>query len=151
MDEKSEDAYFDKEGKPVVDYNPSKRSWGFLDRFRAILFYYYFKSELKQMEFDPIYKQGYELYIMRNQNHRESKPTDSQKEIIDSISGTEARYFLKFYGFLVDFISKIEQFSSLQSTPKSINQPNKSMEKNKYSNILGDDPKLAKLLDQLKK
>jgi hypothetical protein len=109
MDEKSEDAYFDIDGKPVIDFNPYKRSWGFINRFRAVLFYQYFKSELKQMDFDDIYKPGYELYIMRNQNHRESKPTDKQQEIIDSIKGKEGKFFFKFYGFLQDFVTKIEQ------------------------------------------
>lgn len=152
MDEKSEDAYFDKDGKPVIDYNPNKKSWGFVNRFRAVLFYYYFKSELKQIDFDKIYKPGYDLYIMRNQNHRESKPTDNQKEIIDTIAGKEGKYFLKFYGFLEDFISQVEQSLYSQILIKSSsNQTNKPKQKNKFSNTLGDDPKLAKLFEQLKK
>ena len=152
MDEKSEDAYFDKDGKPVIDYNPNKKSWGFVNRVRAVLFYYYFKSELKQIDFDKIYKPVYDLYIMRNQNHRESKPTDNQKEIIDSIEGKEGKYFLKFYGFLEDFISQIEQILISQNVSKNIiNQPKKPIQKNKISNTLGDDPKLAKLFEQLKK
>lgn len=152
MDEKSEDAYFDKDGKPVINYNPNKKSWGFVNRVRAVLFYYYFKSELKQIDFDKIYKPVYDLYIMRNQNHRESKPTDNQKEIIDSIEGKEGKYFLKFYGFLEDFISQIEQILISQNVSKNIiNQPKKPIQKNKISNTLGDDPKLAKLFEQLKK
>jgi hypothetical protein len=152
MDEKSEDAYFDKDGKPVIDYNPNKKSWGFVNRFRAVLFYYYFKSELKQIDFDKIYKPGYELYIMRNQNHRESKPTDNQKEIIDTIAGKEGKYYLKFYGFLEDFISQIEQtLLSKNDNNKISNQINKPKQKNKFSNTLGDDPKLAKIFNELKK
>jgi hypothetical protein len=144
MDEKSEDAYFDKDGNPIIDYNPNKKSWGFLNRFRTVLFYYYFKSELKQIDFDKIYKPGYDLYIMRNQNHRESKPTDNQKEIIDKIAENEGKYFLKFYGFLENFISQVEQSLSSQNLPKSSrDQTNKSKLKNKFSNTLGDDPKFA--------
>lgn len=121
MDEKSEDAYFDNDGKPIIDYNPSKKSWGFVNRFRTVLFYYYFKSELKQIDFDKIYKPGYDLYIMRNQNHRESNPTDNQKEIIDTIAGKEGKYFLKFYGFLEDFISQVDQYLSSQNLTKNNN------------------------------
>jgi hypothetical protein len=152
MDEKSEDSYFDKYGKPVIDYNPSKKSWGFVNRYRTVLFYYYFKSELKKIDFEKIYKPGYDLYIMRNQNHRESKPTDNQKEIIVTIAGKEAKYFLLFYGFLENFISQIEQFLSSQNSSKiTRNQINKTKHNNKFSNTLGDDPKLAKLFEQLKK
>lgn len=152
MDEKSEDKYFDKDAKPVIDYNPSKKSWGFVNRFRTVLFYYYFKSELKQIDFDKIYKPGFDLYIMRNQNHRESKPTYYQKDIIDTIVGKEGKYYLKFYGFLEDFISQIEKSLSSQNLPKDSNiQSNKIKQKNKFSNTFGDDPKLAKIFEQLKK
>lgn len=152
MDKKSEDEYFDKDGKPVIDYNPYKKSWGYVNRFRAVLFYYYFKSELKQIDFDKIFKPGHDLYIMRNQNHRESKPTNNQKEIIDTIAGKEGKYFLKFYGFLEEFISHVEQsFLSLNLLKISSKQTNNPTQKSKFSNTLGDDPKLAKLFEQLKK
>ena len=88
---------------------------------------------------------------MRNQNHRESKPTANQKKIIDTIAGKEGKYFLKFYGFLEDFISQVEQSFSSQIIPKNISNTNKPKQKNKFSNTLGDDPGLAKIFEQLKK
>jgi hypothetical protein len=79
MDDKSIEFYFDKEGTPIIDYNPSKKSWGFVNRFRAVLFYFYFNSEIKKNDLDVIYKIGYELYTMRNQNHRENQQKTKKK------------------------------------------------------------------------
>lgn len=149
MDEKSENKYFDKDGKPVIDYIRYKKSWNFVQKFRTILFYYYFNSELKNFDFEIIFKPGYYLNIMRNQIHRESNPTEKQREIIDDITGKEGKYFLKFYGFLEDFLSQIEQ--NLLPTNNNSNQSKKTKQKNKFSNTLGDDPNIAKILNQLKK
>lgn len=109
MREEDIDNYFDSNGHPIVDYIPQKRSWGFLHRFRSILFFYYFNQECKRNEFDKIYKLGNELYTMRNQNHRESKATPRQQIIINNIKGKESKYFFRFYGLLEDFVSSINK------------------------------------------
>lgn len=88
---------------------------------------------------------------MRNQNHRESLPTGKQKKTLNSIIGKEGKYFLKFHGFLEDFISQVEQSISTQTLPNENNTLNKASSKSKFSNSLGDDPKIASLLEKLRK
>ena len=115
INKKGENAYFDDDGRPVIDWKLSKKSWNFLDRFRTILFYYYFNSELKRYEFNNIYDSGYQLYTIRNQNHRGSKASSKQQLVIDEVCGNEARYYFKFYGFLQDFVNQIGSSYSNQS------------------------------------
>ena len=115
INKKGENAYFDDDGRPVIDYKPNKKTWHFSNRFRTILFYYYFNSELKTYEIKNIYDSGFELYTIRNQNHRESKASEKQQGIIDKVCGNEARYYFKFYGFLQDFVNQIGSSYSNQS------------------------------------
>lgn len=146
LNKKEEDKYFDNNGFPTVDYNPTKKSWSFLNRLRAVLFYLYFDGKLKKNEFKNIYDPGNELYIIRNQNHRESKPTGKQQEILQKIKGQEAKYYFKFYGFLQDFVTSIETSYKSTKTGNS-NKPKKTK---KPSNTIGENnPELEKLKDNI--
>lgn len=148
---KEEDKYFDQEGFPIVNYNPSKKSWSFLNRLRTVLFYYYFNSKLRQIEFEGIYKPGKELYTIRNKNHRESKATPNQQRVIDEVCKNESRYYFKFYGFLQDFLSRIE--TSYPSTSSHISNANKESNERKFQkNTIGaNNPELEKLKRQMNK
>lgn len=83
--------------------------WSTINKFSAALYYFYFSKKIKTTY--PFYERRkifYELYQVRNQNHRGNQPTDNQKKILNNINGNEAKYYFKFYGFLQDFISNIE-------------------------------------------
>ena len=146
-----EEKYFDQNGHPIIDFNPNKKSWSFLNRYRTILFYLYFNSRLKQIDFDGIYSLGSELYTIRNKNHRESKATPSQQKIIVTIKGKESKYYFKFYGFLQDFVSHIE-LTLGKNKQELLNRPldMKKAQKLKTSNTLGENSKLSELFKKLK-
>lgn len=139
------DKYFDSNGFPIVDYNPNKKSWSFLHRFRAILFFYYFNQKLKQQDFEAIYFPGNELYNMRNQNHRESKATPKQAEIVNNIKGKESKYYFKFYGFLVDFVSHV----NLNMIKPPIAQNITKKTENTKNTIGANNPALQELLKKM--
>lgn len=150
LDEQKENDYFENDGRPVIDYNPHKKSWSFLNRLRTVLFYYYFRKKMKQNEFDSIYNVSNEIYIIRNQNHRESKATPKQQKIIDRIHGNESKYYFKFYGFLQDFVNHVESSYSTISNSESKDKKS-SKPKNQKNTIGANSPELEKIMQQLKK
>ena len=85
-------------------------TWYVNRKFRAVMFFFYYKAEVKgsMFQFNLICSTHDEIYQMRNQNHRGNKPSDYQQSLMDKIAGNEAKYYFKFYGFLQDFVSKIE-------------------------------------------
>ena len=91
--------------------------WQANRKFRAILYFFYFNKEVTRddYEFNSIYFTHEEIYQMRNQNHRGSKPSEYQKKTLNKIQGNESKYYFKFYGFLQDFITQIEYNVSNQS------------------------------------
>ncbi len=91
---------------PVADLS----KWFANRKFRAILYFFYFGKEVKinKYEYNRIYSTHEEIYLMRNQNHRGSKPNSYQEKSLNKIEGNESKYYFKFYGFLQDFITKIE-------------------------------------------
>ena len=103
-----EDKYFDDYGYPIVEYIKYKEKWNFLSRCRAVLFYYYFKGELGYKSINDVYNIINELYTIRNKNHRGGKLTEYQQDNINRIQNDESKYYLKFYGFLYDYVSKVE-------------------------------------------
>ncbi len=122
-------------------------------KFRAVLYYFYFdKNVVKDdYEFNSIYYVHEEIYQIRNQNHRGSKPSPYQKITIDKIRGNEARYYFKFYGFLQDFVNHIEL--AYTNRPKSTNKNiSPSKKSHPQKNTLGAiKPELEKLKQQMDK
>lgn len=127
--------------------------WHANRKFRAILYFFYFNKEVTRDDyaFNSIYFTHEEIYQMRNQNHRGSKPSEYQKKTLIKIQGNESKYYFKFYGFLQDFITQIEYNVSNQSILTEKKTENKKIFKGKTANTLGDNPDLAKLFEQLKK
>ena len=91
--------------------------WHANRKFRAILYFFYFNKEVTRDDyaFNSIYFTHEEIYQMRNQNHRGSKPSEYQQKTLNKIQGNESKYYFKFYGFLQDFITQIEYNVSNQS------------------------------------
>lgn len=133
---------------PIADLS----KWHANRKFRAILYFFYFNREVTRDDytFNSIYFTHEEIYQMRNQNHRGSKPTEYQQKTLNKIQGNESKYYFKFYGFLQDFITQIEYNVSNQSIlPEKKTESIKPF-KGKTANTLGDNPELAKLFEQLK-
>lgn len=126
--------------------------WHANRKFRAILYFFYFNKEVTRDDyaFNSIYFTHEEIYQMRNQNHRGSKPSQYQQKTLNKIQGNESKYYFKFYGFLQDFITQIEYNVSNRILTEKKNE-NKKTFKGKTANTLGDNPDLAKLFEQLKK
>lgn len=92
--------------EPISDLS----KWHANRKFRAVLFYFYFGKEVTRDDyaFNSIYFTHEEIYQMRNQNHRGSRPTDYQQKTLNKIKGKESKYYFKFYGFLQNFVTQIE-------------------------------------------
>jgi hypothetical protein len=92
-----------KINKPIFE-------WDFSERFKAVLFYYYFKKRIyNYQDFQSIFFLGNELYQSRNLNHRGGKTTESQQRIINKVISDSHKYYFKFLGFLEDFLSTINK------------------------------------------
>lgn len=59
-----------------------------------------------------------EISTARNEVHIGSESYDWQKDILASIKGNESRYYFKFYGFLADYIDKVESFYNPKEAEK---------------------------------
>lgn len=130
------DKYFDRNSYPIIDYNPNRRSWGFLNRYRAVLYFYYFSQVLKPYEIDDIYETGKILYQVRNENHRGSEPTPAGKKLLAKTKGSECLYYFKFYGFLVNFVSAVN--SNLTKAPdsgKEVGEPKVNIKNTPFADI----------------
>jgi hypothetical protein len=140
------DKYFDTNSYPIIDYNPTKKSWGFLNRYRAVLYFYYFLQNVKRFEFDGIYETGNILYQVRNENHRGSEPSEYVKKLLARTKGNECIYYLKFYGFLEDIVSNIN--SNLFKT-KNPSQPDPKSKVNLKNTPFADIESLKNLKESL--
>jgi hypothetical protein len=91
--------------------NKKPIDWFFNHRFRAVLYIFYFNSELKFNwdEFESIYTTGNQLYIIRNTNHRGGNSSDFQERVKEDIMINFNRYYFKFLGFLEDFVFKVNE------------------------------------------
>ncbi len=113
-DREQENYVFPEEGGVILEKlifgetNPN--CWYANRKFRAVLFFYYFNKEIIKDDyfFNSIYYTHEEIYQMRNQNHRGGNVRPYSQNIINRISGNESKYYFKFYGFLQDFVLKIE-------------------------------------------
>jgi hypothetical protein len=90
-------------------YKKPLNEWFFTQKYRAVLYYYYFDTSVKiNSEFyDSLYNTGNFLYQGRNQNHRGSTPTQYQQSILDKLIPNKHKYYFKFLGFLEDFVSTV--------------------------------------------
>lgn len=109
--------YFDENRKPIVDYNPNKKSWSFQARLRAVLYYLYFDSSVTKNQFKEKFDPLGELYVLRNTIHRQSTPGDYQIKIIKSWKENKARSYLQSYGMLCDFIQGVSKGLELEQKP----------------------------------
>lgn len=126
--------------------------WYANGKFKALLFYFYFNEKIKVIiPFNERANIFDELYQMRNQNHRGSKPTEYQQKILDNIKGNEAKYYFKFYGFLQDIITQLEISLQGVTITVPIKETKNKTDKKHTANTLGDNPELAKLFEQFKK
>ena len=89
-----------------------------------------------------------EISIARNESHRGTDKYKWQKDILEKINGNESKYYFKFYGFLQDFITKIET-SNPAIGSKNITEKSTQIRK-QPSNTLGDNnPELEKLKQRI--
>lgn len=101
----------------------NSKSFGAYPKFKAVAFYYYFNKKTPLPYSYRSLKEGfYEIYQMRNKNHREGELYNFQTEILDKIEGNESKYYFKFYGFLEDFIRTINCNLDNQNLSNKLNQ-----------------------------
>lgn len=133
----------------LVFEGQSTSTWYANRKFRAVLYFFYFNENvINAYGFNSISINYQEIYQMRNQNHRGSKPNSYQQKVLDEIKGNESKYYFKFYGFLQDFIDKIE--SSYSTTSNSSRKHQKVRKPNIQKNTIGANiPELEKIRQQL--
>jgi len=126
-------------------------NWNVFRKYKTVLFYYYFNQRAPlPYAYKKMKEVFYELYQIRNQNHREGDLFEFQEDILKSIKGNESKYYFKFYGFLQDFVNQIE--SSFSTTSNSGNKNKKSSKPKTQKNTIGaNNPELEKLKQQMKK
>lgn len=92
-----------KLNRPISD-------WDFNEKYKSCLSFYYFNCQVKNYkDFDFISDLLYELYQIRNLNHRGGKKTEKQLEITRKVSDSKAKYYFKFLGVFEDFVTKVNQ------------------------------------------
>jgi hypothetical protein len=83
-------------------------AWDFNEKYKACLVFYYFKCVVNNYkDFDIISNLIYELYQIRNLNHRGGKKTPKQVEITNKVNESKSKYYFKFLGVFEDFVTKI--------------------------------------------
>jgi hypothetical protein len=93
----------------VRKFEKEMLDWDFNDKFKSILFYYYFNKRYISSfaEFQKIAFLGFDLHQARNLNHRGGKITENQQKTILKVQSNSHKYYFKFIGFLEDFITRI--------------------------------------------
>lgn len=92
------------------EVNGGSKGFGAFPKFKAVAFYYYFNKKTPlPFSYMSLKEVFYEIYQMRNKNHREGELYDFQSDILVRIQGQESKYYFKFYGFLEDFIRTINK------------------------------------------
>ena len=121
-------------------------------KFRAVLYFFYFNKEIirDEFKFNSIYFTNEDVYRIRNQNHRGGNPTEYQKKMLNKIKDNEAKYYFKFYGFLQDFMSEVNNNIRPDIKQNLVKNKGHKKIKTKVSSTLGDDPKLKEIFDKLK-
>jgi hypothetical protein len=126
----------------------SADSWYANVKFKSILYFYYFSSNIKfTQQFYNKEDEFNEIYQVRNQNHRGTISKSFQEKILENIEGDESRYYFKFYGFLQDFVSGIEK-SLLNKISTTETKTKANGGKKYYGNSLADNPVLQQLKNE---
>lgn len=85
--------------------------WYFSEKLTIVVYYYMYSCEVK---YHPAFKEYVlninNLYQIRNTNHRGSKVTDWQQNVIDDIMANKERNFIRFLALLDEFTEKIITF-----------------------------------------
>jgi len=90
-----------KINKPIIE-------WDFNEKYKSVLVYNYFNKVLSNYkEFDLISNGIYELYQVRNLNHRGGKKTPKQIEVTSKIKDSKSKYYFKFLGLFEDFVTRV--------------------------------------------
>ena len=130
--------------KLVFQFQENTSSWHIGRKFRAVLYFFYYSQEVirNDYEFNQVYSILNKVKLIRNKNHRGGMLYPTQQKMQDEINGKESQYYLKFYGFLQDFISKIEV--NYSPSKKQIQRQTAN-----HSNTIGDIfPDFDKLFNQ---
>ena len=129
-----------------------QKKWHANRKFSAVLFYFYFNKNIVKdsFEFNSIYYTQDEIYQMRNENHRGGIKNDYQKKTLQKIVGNESKYYFKFYGFLQDFVVKVNRHiqAPKEHTEKKSGQ---SKKQNSRKETLGDNPEMKELFQSIAK
>lgn len=106
---------FPKEGgisleKLVFEDVEKIEGWVAKRKFRAVLYYFYYgdKTLYDTYDFYRKFKLQDEIYQVRNQNHRGPSLSKPQGKTLNQVFSNKSQHYFKFYGFLYDFITKIE-------------------------------------------
>jgi hypothetical protein len=144
--------YFDKNKNQQVKKTVSEivfgnaKDWFINVKFKALLYFFYFNKTIKtQIQFNQLVDSFNEIYQVRNLNHRGSSPTTYQEKILNKIRGNESKYYLKFYGFLEDFVKTINK--NLKSF--SITDERTIIIGDKQNTIGANNPALQELLNKM--
>lgn len=140
----------DRGGKSLdslIFENTTDKKWYANRKFRAILYFVYFNMDIAKddYQFNSIYYIHEEIYQIRNQNHRGSKPSDYQLKTLNKIKGKESKYYFKFYGFLENFIRTINENLANHYATKIKNQKIE----NQKNTIGANNPALQELLNKM--
>jgi hypothetical protein len=146
--------YFDKNKNQQVKKTVNEivfgnaKDWFINVKFKALLYFLYFNKTIKaQIQFNQLVDSFNEIYQIRNLNHRGSSPTTHQEETLKKIYGNESKYYLKFYGFLEDFVKTINK--NLKSF--SQNDDDSDTLNDKQNTIGANSPELKELLNKMNK
>lgn len=91
--------------------------WYANNKFKVVSYYFYFNKNIyNDYNINMLAKDFDRLYQVRNKNHRGGEMKPYQKQLLDQVYENYSQYYHKFYGFLQDFISKVE--ASLNSSEK---------------------------------
>lgn len=94
--------------------SPTKHSLKITQKFKIIVYYFYFSEEvLNDEKYKSITDTFEEIKLMRNKVHRGTYSSDKQKGIIENVITSKYVYYLKFHGFLMDFMNQISLTKNL--------------------------------------
>lgn len=140
------DRYFDKDGYPTNQNSKDTNQWPMKKKVRAILYFYYFGSRVKKYELNGPYEAYEAIHDVRNRVHRdvsEDKPIEGK---LKEIKGRESQYYLRFYGFLADFISRLEKHWPAENNSAGVPDEVKDKTTGRRVITIGDIPEARNLL-----
>lgn len=119
-------------GQVLDRFGKSRRiEWGFQNKIKALIYTIHFERELKQGKpfyqstFNNKYWPAKEIYDIRNLTHRgpadyeTSENEERKKERINSILSSKDKNYLKYLGYLLEFVDSIDRS---QQTKRHVKQ-----------------------------